>query len=157
MKLKPCRSPYCECSIGKCTHPGYFDARAVPINQKPLDMTTQPVVESDPHNVDQHSPGAKLDAGKQLPKLVLGGFIYALKEVVKVGTFGANKYTPNGWKEVQNGKERYYEAALRHLMEDLASPESVDEQTNISHLAHAAWNLLAIITLRVLSSSQSRK
>lgn len=26
-KLKPCRSPYCECEQGKCTHPGFYDAR----------------------------------------------------------------------------------------------------------------------------------
>jgi hypothetical protein len=25
--LKPCRSPYCECSEGKCSHPGCYDAR----------------------------------------------------------------------------------------------------------------------------------
>lgn len=25
--LKPCRSPYCECSENKCTHPGMYDAR----------------------------------------------------------------------------------------------------------------------------------
>lgn len=25
--LRPCHSPYCECEVGKCTHPGYFDAR----------------------------------------------------------------------------------------------------------------------------------
>lgn len=25
--LKPCRSPYCECDQGKCTHPGFYDAR----------------------------------------------------------------------------------------------------------------------------------
>jgi hypothetical protein len=24
---KPCRSPYCECDVGKCTHPGFFDCR----------------------------------------------------------------------------------------------------------------------------------
>jgi hypothetical protein len=23
----PCRSPYCECEAGKCTHPGFHDAR----------------------------------------------------------------------------------------------------------------------------------
>lgn len=26
-ELKPCKSPYCECDIGKCTHPGFYDAR----------------------------------------------------------------------------------------------------------------------------------
>ena len=25
--LKPCRSPYCECTVGQCTHPGCYDAR----------------------------------------------------------------------------------------------------------------------------------
>jgi hypothetical protein len=26
-KTKPCHSPYCECEAGKCTHPGFYDAR----------------------------------------------------------------------------------------------------------------------------------
>lgn len=26
-QLKPCHSPYCECEKGKCTHPGFYDAR----------------------------------------------------------------------------------------------------------------------------------
>lgn len=26
-ELKPCRSPYCECDVGACTHPGFYDAR----------------------------------------------------------------------------------------------------------------------------------
>lgn len=24
-------SPYCECSEGKCTHPGYYDAREISV------------------------------------------------------------------------------------------------------------------------------
>jgi hypothetical protein len=28
--LKPCRSPYCECTPGTCAHPGCYDARAEP-------------------------------------------------------------------------------------------------------------------------------
>ena len=28
--LHPCRSPYCECELGKCTHPGFYDARHEP-------------------------------------------------------------------------------------------------------------------------------
>lgn len=27
---RPCRSPYCECSPGQCTHPGCYDARGTP-------------------------------------------------------------------------------------------------------------------------------
>lgn len=30
--LKPCRSPYCECSQGACTHPGFYDAREQPVS-----------------------------------------------------------------------------------------------------------------------------
>jgi hypothetical protein len=26
-ELKPCKSPYCECDVGKCSHPGFYDAR----------------------------------------------------------------------------------------------------------------------------------
>lgn len=29
-QLRPCRSPYCECDFGKCTHPGCYDARHEP-------------------------------------------------------------------------------------------------------------------------------
>ncbi len=25
---KPCKIPYCECVVGKCTHPGFHDARS---------------------------------------------------------------------------------------------------------------------------------
>ena len=24
---KPCKSPYCECDVNKCSHPGFYDAR----------------------------------------------------------------------------------------------------------------------------------
>lgn len=27
LQLQPCRSPYCECEPGKCTSPGFYDAR----------------------------------------------------------------------------------------------------------------------------------
>lgn len=30
-KPRPCRSPYCECELGKCTHPGCYDARHLPL------------------------------------------------------------------------------------------------------------------------------
>lgn len=30
-ELKPCRSPYCECDPDRCTHPGFYDARHLPV------------------------------------------------------------------------------------------------------------------------------
>lgn len=52
--------------------------------------------EHDPTGRDAHAPGAKLDAGKPLPALVLGNFAAGLMEVVQAGTDGARKYTTNG-------------------------------------------------------------
>jgi hypothetical protein len=92
-------------------------------------------------------PGAKDDAGKYRPGLVLGGFANALLAVSVVGTDGAKKYTDGGWKIVPNGEARYVDAALRHLLDDLRGYK-VDSDSGSLHLAHAAWNLLAVIELR---------
>lgn len=98
--------------------------------------------EADPTGKSQHEPGAKLDAGKPMMSLVLGGFAKALVEVAKVGTFGAKKYTPNGWKTVPNAIERYGDAGLRHRFYELAG-ETHDPETKLLHAAHEAWNALA--------------
>lgn len=104
-------------------------------------------VERDPHGMDPHEPGAKLDAGKLRLGLVLGGFAEALTEVGRVGTYGAEKYSPNGWKSVENGEERYLDALYRHLLADEAS--RVDDGTDLLHLAQVAWNALAVLQLRL--------
>ncbi len=50
-KLKPCRSPYCECSHNVCAHPGYYDARSEPFEHpadkyKLTDQTIRKIFES---------------------------------------------------------------------------------------------------------------
>ncbi|MDX1504641.1 MAG: dATP/dGTP diphosphohydrolase domain-containing protein [Spongiibacter sp.] len=102
--------------------------------------------ETDPHGTDAHSPGAKLDAGKNRLGLVLGAFAGALTEVGKVGTYGANKYTDNGWLSVPDGHARYTDAMYRHLLSE-AKGEEYDPDTGIRHAAHAAWNALARLEL----------
>lgn len=89
--------------------------------------------------------GVKYDSGKMRPTLVLDSFRKALKQVIEVGTFGANKYSDDGWKTVPNAKARYRDALYRHLMEDGNDPES-----NLSHLTHAAWNILALMELEAM-------
>lgn len=102
--------------------------------------------EADPTGRDQHTSGAKLDAGKVRPALVLGGFARALLEVSKVGTFGATKYTDNGWMEVPNGESRYDDAKLRHWLSEKAG-KPLDPDTHLIHAAHEAWNALARLDL----------
>lgn len=111
--------------------------------------------ETDPTGKGAHEPGAKLDAGKLRPSLVLGGFAHALKAVVKVGTDGANKYTDNGWREVPNGFARYSDAKVRHALA-WACGEQRDKDTQSLHLAHEAWNALARLELYLQQNPEAR-
>lgn len=104
------------------------------------------VGEKDPLGKDAHEPGAKLDHGKNRLGLIVFGFSRALGEVGRVGTYGANKYTDNGWMSVPNGIERYTDALLRHLLKE-AQGEAVDQDTELLHAAHLAWNSLARLEL----------
>ena len=107
-----------------------------------------PSVEIDPHGLDPHTKGAKVDAGKPRVGLVLGAFAKALLEVCKVGTFGAKKYTDDGWLEVANARARYTDAGLRHFLYEAAG-EEVDSQSQLLHAAHEAWNSLAKLELLI--------
>ena len=89
--------------------------------------------------------GVKYDDGKIMGQL-LGDFSQALMGVAAVGTFGAKKYTRGGWLMVPNGYQRYYDALWRHLLQ--ANQEERDTESGLSHLEHAAWNILAIIELK---------
>ena len=101
--------------------------------------------EHDPQGLDPHTPGAKLDYGKNRLGLVLGDFARALWKVGEVGTLGASKYSPKGWLSVPNAEARYADALYRHLLQ---SHSTELDPTGLSHLAHAAWNLLALIELK---------
>lgn len=104
--------------------------------------------EKDPNGKNPHEAGAKLDAGKRRDGLVLLGFSRALAAVSTVGTYGANKYTDNGWMSVPNGVNRYTDALLRHILSE-ASGELTDKDTGLLHAAHAAWNALARLDLMI--------
>ena len=104
--------------------------------------------ELDPMGRDPHTSGAKLDAGKNRPGLVLGGFARALWAVAEIGTFGAMKYTENGWVEVPNGMARYDDAKMRHWLKDKMGQE-IDPDSEKTHLAHEAWNALARLDLHI--------
>lgn len=103
-------------------------------------------LESDPHGKSPHEAGAKLDAGKNRPGLVLFSFARALDAVTAVGTYGANKYSDNGWITVPDGERRYTDAMMRHLLKE-AGGETHDKDTELLHAAHAAWNALARLDL----------
>jgi hypothetical protein len=101
-----------------------------------------------------HIPGAKDDGGKSRVGLMFSGFANALASVSEVATYGANKYSPNGWIHVPDNINRYTDALLRHLLAR-ASGQDKDYESNLDHLAHAAWNALAILELTI--REQERK
>jgi len=92
--------------------------------------------------------GVKHDGGKHRPWLVVGGFPRALAEVSRVATFGADKYTDGGWQAVPNGRVRYTDAMIRHILEEARGIEQ-DPESLLLHAAHTAWNALARLELEL--------
>jgi hypothetical protein len=73
----------------------------------------------------------------------------ALLEMVKNLTFGASKYAPNNWRKLANPKQRYFDAAQRHMWQWF-SGEQKDPENNLHHLAAAAVNMMFILDLEML-------
>ena len=115
---------------------------------------TKTLQERDPTGRGQHEPGAKLDGGKIRAGLVLGGFSRALEHVAAVGTYGAAKYSDNGWRAVPAGEQRYTDALWRHLLQEAQGLEC-DPESHLLHAAHVAWNALARLELMLSSFDQT--
>lgn len=89
--------------------------------------------------------GVKHDKGKVryslLPKSVL-------EKVLNVLEFGANKYSKDNWQQVPNARDRYYDAAMRHIQAWYYG-ETKDPETGESHLAHAICCLMFLLWLDI--------
>ena len=118
-------------------------------------LKAEKVGEVDPNGIDAHSAGAKLDSGKNRIGLIMDGFSNALWEVGKVGTYGAEKYSANGWLEVEDGVNRYTDAMYRHLLKEASGYEN-DADTGLLHAAHSAWNALARLELIILERQENK-
>ena len=86
----------------------------------------------------QFTAGQKDDKEKNRLDLIEPEFI---EGVGKVLTFGANKYEPNNWQKVEDAEDRYYAAALRHLIA-WRKGEKTDPESGLSHLDHVACNIM---------------
>ncbi len=82
--------------------------------------------------------GLKYDTGKPRYDLIVWPHV---EGIAKVLTMGAAKYQANNWQRVDDGASRYFAAAMRHLLAYRAG-ELVDNESGLSHLAHAATNLM---------------
>jgi hypothetical protein len=64
-----------------------------------------------------------------------------VRDVVKVLTFGAKKYSPDNWQKVPDGRNRYFSAAFRHILAAHGG-EKLDPESGLSHWAHAVCCIL---------------
>lgn len=85
--------------------------------------------------------GIKYDDGKPRLAEMIIDFKEPLLELCKVWEFGANKYSKSNWKQVDNGKDRYTNAMLRHLVQE--DDCLVDDESKLLHASHIAFNSLA--------------
>ena len=90
--------------------------------------------------------GMKGDSGKRRWRF----FPWAeLGEVSDVLDKGATRYAPDNWKSVDDAEGRYFDAAMRHLLDGYASGEYIDDPAKggdgKSHLAHAICCLLFLM------------
>lgn len=85
--------------------------------------------------------GIKYDTDKPRLAEMIIDFKEPLLELCKVWEFGANKYSKSNWKFVDNGKDRYTNAMLRHLVQE--DDSLVDDESGLLHASHIAFNALA--------------
>lgn len=94
--------------------------------------------------------GLKYDHDKPMYNLIPA---LAINELAKVLTFGANKYAPNSWQNVNDGLERYRAALLRHTFA-IQRGELYDKESGISHSAHAMCCAAFIVELEKAEHSE---
>ena len=78
----------------------------------------------------------------------------AITEVAKVLTFGAQKYDEENWRKLDNLQNRYSSAALRHIFAHIDDSE-LDEDSGLSHLAHAICCLLFKLEIELEESQKA--
>lgn len=72
---------------------------------------------------------------------------HALAQITSVLTFGAKKYADDNWRKVPDPERRYVAAAMRHI-EAYRAGETLDKETGVSHLAHAACCLMFLLEVK---------
>jgi hypothetical protein len=66
------------------------------------------------------------------------------QDIVDVLTFGSKKYEDNNWKKVEDPKNRYFSAAIRHLTA-WWNGEVYDSESKKNHLAHALCCIIFLL------------
>lgn len=98
-----------------------------------------PLPENDHKSNNPATPDqtAKADAGKPRITLVPRQIIW---DIAAIREYGNQKYgSSDNWRRVS--PERYRDALMRHLLRYLDDPKSLDDESGLPHLWHAACNI----------------
>lgn len=94
-------------------------------------------------NTAENDPtlGRKFDSGKTDYSLMP---LKSLKEVTDVLGIGAKKYAKNNWRYVEDRENRYWSAAMRHLI-SWKEGDKLDDESGKNHLAHAIASIMFLL------------
>lgn len=96
--------------------------------------------------------GIKNDQGKERWNLMP---FDALREIAKVFTKGANKYSDRNWEKGLD-YSRPYSALQRHLAAWWEDREENDSEWGLSHLAHAGCCLLMLLAYQIRNRNKDK-
>ena len=106
------------------------------------------------YDLTDDDKGKKYDSGKSMVGTLCQIFPRALLGIGQVIEFGTHKYPkPDNWKLVDGAFTRYQNSLMRHYLKFLCGQEK-DDETDILHLIHMAWNSLAILELYLMEHSK---
>jgi len=69
---------------------------------------------------------------------------WALNEIARVYTYGTQKYDDDNWWKGLKWKKDVFGCILRHIWKWFRG-EVNDDESGLHHLAHAAWNCIALM------------
>lgn len=105
------------------------------------------------------APGQKFDGGKDRMELITSEFMFALARIL---TFGAKKYCDRNWEKGMSWS-RIFGALMRHMWAWWAGKGptnesflfgSLDDETGFSHLWHAAFCIMVLVTYECRGMNQ---
>ena len=112
-----------------------MDAMEEVIGEFEIPKETQELIEKRIKEIN-----GKDDANKPIPSRVPPEIILAIE---RVREYGCRKYPEDSWKDVE--PQRYWEAALRHMLAAWKDYRAVDPESGLPHIWHIACNLAFMI------------
>ena len=98
--------------------------------------------------MDSKRQDLKNDFGKIDVSIFAESFPNAIEAIAAVGMYGCQKYRRLSWREVPDAIARYTAAGARHENARLRG-EPRDNESDLLHLMHEAWNKLAVLELEL--------